>query len=126
EAVLRAGLDVGLGPQSHRGLPPHLIIKASLSDLIAQTGMGVTATGTLLPIRDVIALAAQCQPWLAVFDDHTSLPLYLGRAFVPMVEVPRSVSGVPFLPVVEVPRSDSDEPRDLLHRCWFPTIHGST
>ncbi|AFA74325.1 hypothetical protein GPOL_c33110 [Gordonia polyisoprenivorans VH2] len=80
EAVLRAGLDVGLGPQSHRGLPPHLIIKASLSDLIAQTGMGVTATGTLLPIRDVIALAAQCQPWLAVFDDHTRLPLYLGRA----------------------------------------------
>ncbi|MGC4936244.1 DUF222 domain-containing protein, partial [Gordonia sp. DT30] len=45
-----------------------------------ETGHGVTATNSLLPITDVIRLAADAQPWLAVFGEHTTVPLYLGRA----------------------------------------------
>ena len=78
-ALLKAVLDDGLLGKSHRGLPVQLIIKADLADLVREAGLATTATGTLLPIRDVIALAADAQPWLAIFKDATAVPLYFGR-----------------------------------------------
>ncbi|PKZ64803.1 HNH endonuclease [Gordonia terrae] len=79
DAALTAGFADGAFGKSHRGLPVQLIIKADLSDLIREAGLATTATGTLLPIRDVIALAADVQPWLAIFKDHTTVPLHFGR-----------------------------------------------
>ncbi|MEE4024978.1 DUF222 domain-containing protein [Gordonia sp. PKS22-38] len=79
-ALLRAVFRDGLLGTSHRGLPVQLIIKADLNDLIRESGVGVTATGSTLPIDEVIRLAADAQQYLAVFADATALPLYLGRA----------------------------------------------
>ena len=42
--------------------------------------MAVTAGGTLLPMRDVIRMASHAWHYLAVYDNHTERPLYLGRA----------------------------------------------
>ncbi|WP_439031108.1 DUF222 domain-containing protein [Gordonia terrae] len=78
-ALLAAVFDDGLLGQSHRGLPVQLIIKADLADLQRGAGVATTATGTLLPITEVIRLAAGAQPWLAVFDRVTTVPLYFGR-----------------------------------------------
>ncbi|WP_257881233.1 HNH endonuclease signature motif containing protein, partial [Gordonia terrae] len=79
DAALTAGFSDGILGTSHRGLPAHLIIKADLGDLIREAGLATTATGTLLPIPDLIAMAGEVQPWLAIFKDHTAVPLYFGR-----------------------------------------------
>ncbi|UPW07356.1 HNH endonuclease [Gordonia terrae] len=79
DAALTAGFSDGILGTSHRGLPAHLIIKADLGDLIREAGLATTATGTLLPIPDLIAMAGDVQPWLAVFKDATAVPLYFGR-----------------------------------------------
>ncbi|MGV9711335.1 DUF222 domain-containing protein [Gordonia sp. NPDC003424] len=79
-ALLKAVADGGLLGKSHRGLPPHLIITISETELRERAGVGTTAGGALLPIADVIELAAEAQEHLAVFADHTAQPLYLGRA----------------------------------------------
>ncbi|MCR8899878.1 13E12 repeat family protein, partial [Gordonia sp. GONU] len=63
----------------HRGLPIQVIVKADLNDLIREAGFATTATGTLIPIPDLIDIAADAQPWLAVFKDATAIPLYFGR-----------------------------------------------
>ncbi|SEH59460.1 protein of unknown function [Mycolicibacterium rutilum] len=68
------------GSSTHNGLPATVVITATLQDLQAAAGHGVTAGGTLVPMRDVIAMAANAHNYLAVFDQHTSQPLYLGRA----------------------------------------------
>ncbi|GAB17036.1 hypothetical protein GOEFS_018_00680 [Gordonia effusa NBRC 100432] len=68
----------GLG-EPHR-LPTELVITTSLSELASQTGFATTATGTDLPIGDLIELAANAHPWLEVFKDHTHEILHLGRA----------------------------------------------
>ncbi len=39
----------------------------------------LTGGGSRLPMRDLIAMAAKTIHYLAVFDDHTKRPLYLGR-----------------------------------------------
>ncbi len=79
DAALAAGFaDRTLGT-SHRGLPVQLLIKADLNDLIREAGLATTATGTLLPIPDLLAMAGEVQPWLAVFKDATAVPLYFGR-----------------------------------------------
>ncbi|WP_238421653.1 HNH endonuclease signature motif containing protein [Gordonia sp. 'Campus'] len=78
-ALLKAVLEDGLLGKSHRGLPVQLIIKADLNDLIREAGLATTATGTLLPIPDLIAMAADVQPWLAIFKDATAVPLHFGR-----------------------------------------------
>ncbi|OBF37384.1 hypothetical protein A5724_11750 [Mycobacterium sp. ACS1612] len=64
----------------HNGLPATIIISAALQDLQAAAGVGVTAAGTLVPMRDVIALAAQAHHYLVIYDKHTRQPLYCGRA----------------------------------------------
>ncbi|WP_137810381.1 MULTISPECIES: HNH endonuclease signature motif containing protein [unclassified Gordonia (in: high G+C Gram-positive bacteria)] len=79
DAALAAGFADGTLGTSHRGLPVQLIIKADLNDLIREAGLATTATGTLLPIRDLIAMAADMQPWLAIFKDATTVPLHFGR-----------------------------------------------
>ena len=38
-----------------------------------------TGGGSRLPMRDLIRMAASAIHYLAVFDDHTERPLYLGR-----------------------------------------------
>ncbi|ANY25710.1 HNH endonuclease signature motif containing protein [Gordonia terrae] len=78
-ALLKAVLEDGLLGKSHRGLPVQLIIKADLGDLIREAGLATTATGTLLPIPDLVAMAADVQPWLAVFKGATAVPLHFGR-----------------------------------------------
>ncbi|MEY1676912.1 DUF222 domain-containing protein [Gordonia sp. ABKF26] len=79
DAALAAGFADGILGTSHRGLPAHLIIKADLGDLIREAGLATTATGTLLPIADLVAMAGEVQPWLAIFKDATAVPLYFGR-----------------------------------------------
>ncbi len=79
-ALLKAVADGGLLGKSHRGLPPHLIITISETELRERAGVGTTAGGALLPIADVIELAAQAQQHLAVFAGHSAEPLYLGNA----------------------------------------------
>ncbi|MFW0793377.1 DUF222 domain-containing protein [Gordonia sp. CPCC 205515] len=80
KALLQAVLDGGLLGTSHRGLPPHLIIKVTEEALREQAGVAETTTGAVLPISDVIELAAKCQQHLAVFEGHRTEVLYLGRA----------------------------------------------
>ncbi|OUC77864.1 HNH endonuclease signature motif containing protein [Gordonia lacunae] len=79
DAALAAGFADGTLGTSHRGLPVQLIIKADLGDLIREAGLATTATGTLLPIPDLIGMAGEIQPWLAIFKDSTAVPLYFGR-----------------------------------------------
>ncbi|MFW0796475.1 DUF222 domain-containing protein [Gordonia sp. CPCC 205515] len=79
-ALLDAVVNGGVLGKSHRGLPPHLIISITDTALRAQAGVATTASGALLPISQVIELAADAQQHLAVFKDHSAEPLYLGQA----------------------------------------------
>ncbi|MBO0880778.1 MAG: HNH endonuclease [Mycobacterium sp.] len=63
----------------HHGLPVTMIVSTTLTELTAGAGHGVTASGTLLPMRDVIRMASHAYHYLTVFDEHQSRPLYLGR-----------------------------------------------
>ncbi|MXP19926.1 DUF222 domain-containing protein [Gordonia sp. HNM0687] len=80
EALFKLVLDGGVLGKSHRGLPPHIIVKVNEADLRDRAGFGHTATGTQLPMSDIIEMAAEAQFHLAVFKDHTAEPLYLGTA----------------------------------------------
>ncbi|WP_305071248.1 HNH endonuclease signature motif containing protein [Mycobacterium sp. MYCO198283] len=74
-AVLAAGT---LG--DHHGLPVTVVVTTTLQDLESGVGLARTATGTHLPMADVIRMAARAHHYLAVFDEHLQVPLYLGRA----------------------------------------------
>ena len=77
-AVVRSHLgDPKLGV--HKGLPVAVIVSTTLQELTSGTGRAVTGGGTLLPMRDVIRMASHAYHYLAVFDEHSSRPLYLGR-----------------------------------------------
>jgi hypothetical protein len=79
KALGRAMLASGaLG--SHNGLPVTMVITTTLHDLQSGKGHAVTGGGSLLPMSDVIKQAAAAHHYLAVFDDHSAEPLYLGRA----------------------------------------------
>lgn len=83
DALMTAGrrmLDSGeLG--RHNGLPATIIIRTTLQDLESRAGVGVTGGGTVMPIRDVIGLAAgRANLFLAVFDGATGSALNLFRA----------------------------------------------
>src|SRR5262249_2615134 len=79
KAMGRSGLASGeLG--SHNGLPPTIIGTTTLQALQAAAGVAVTAGGSLLPMGDVIRLAAQSHHYLVIYDQHTREPLYCGRA----------------------------------------------
>jgi len=64
----------------HNGLPVTVIVSTTLQELSAATGQAVTGGGTLLPMRDLIRMASDAYHYLAVFDEHQSRPLYLGRS----------------------------------------------
>jgi len=68
----------GLGPA--RKIPGQLIITATLAELKASCGSALTTTGTLVPISELIEVAAHFDPQLVVFQDHTREILYHGRA----------------------------------------------
>nr|MDP9168671.1 13E12 repeat family protein [Actinomycetota bacterium] len=53
----------------HNGLTTTIIIRTTLQDLESRAGVGVTGGGTLVPINEVIRLAAEAVPFLAVFDE---------------------------------------------------------
>jgi hypothetical protein len=64
----------------HNGLPVSIITRTTLQDLESRAGIGVTAGGTIIPIRDVIRMAAHAHHYLAVFDKATGSALDLFRA----------------------------------------------
>ncbi|KAB7760048.1 HNH endonuclease signature motif containing protein, partial [Mycolicibacterium mucogenicum] len=65
----------------HNGFPVAVVATCTVSDLEKRTGMALTHTGTKLPVKDLVRMAAQgSDNYLAVFDEHTGQPLYLGRA----------------------------------------------
>lgn len=87
---LRTGLESGdLG--THRGIPVTVIATATVDQLeqaaraaadpdTAMPGPARTGGGTALPMRELIRMAAKSIHYLAVFDDHSERPLYLGRS----------------------------------------------
>jgi hypothetical protein len=75
QALLASG-ELG----THHGLPTTIVVTTSLDDLEAGTGHGITASGALLPMSDVIQMAAHAHPYLVVFDKGTDIPLNLYRA----------------------------------------------
>ncbi len=62
------------------GLPVSIIIRTTLQDLESRAGVGVTGGGTVVPIKDVIRMAAHANHYLAVFDKATGSALDLFRA----------------------------------------------
>ena len=78
-AVGRSVLESGeLG--QHNGLPTSIIVRTTLQDLESRAGVGVTGGGTVIPISDVIRMAAHANHYLAVFDKATGSALDLFRA----------------------------------------------
>ena len=63
----------------HHGLPATIIVSTSLQDLQDASGFGVSAGGTLVPMRDVVRLASHAYHHLVIFDKATELPLNLYR-----------------------------------------------
>jgi hypothetical protein len=74
----------------HRGQPVTVIATTTLAELnqaahaVADSSAAMpaparTGGGSRLPMPDLIRLAAKAIHYLAVFDDHTGRPLYLGR-----------------------------------------------
>ncbi len=85
EAAISSGL-LGL----HRGHPVTVIVTTTLAELnqaaaaVADPSIPMppparTGGGSRLPMPDLIRLAAKSIHYLAVFDEHTGRPLYLGR-----------------------------------------------
>ncbi|ORB64368.1 HNH endonuclease signature motif containing protein [Mycolicibacterium tusciae] len=78
-AVGRSVLESGeLG--QHKGLPTSIIVRTTLQDLESRAGVGVSGGGSLIPISDVIRMAAHANHYLAVFDKATGSALDLFRA----------------------------------------------
>jgi len=78
-AVGRSVLGSGVLGQ-HNGLTALIIIRTTLQDLESRAGVGVSGGGTVVPIRDVIRMAARANMFLAVFDKATGSALDLFRA----------------------------------------------
>jgi Domain of unknown function (DUF222) len=75
---------------THRGHPVTVIATTTLAELnqaahaVADSSVPTpaparTGGGSRLPMADLIRMAAKAIHYLAVFDDHTARPLYLGR-----------------------------------------------
>jgi hypothetical protein len=78
-AMVRATLMSGeLG--THQGLPVTIVASAALEDLQAKTGVARTAGGSVLPITDVLRMAAHAYNYLLVFDKAKRCELYRGRS----------------------------------------------
>ncbi|MFN8032949.1 MAG: DUF222 domain-containing protein [Mycobacterium sp.] len=79
----------GLG--QHRGAPVTVVVTTTLAELeqaaqaatdsaIPMPAPARTGGTGRLPMRDLIRLAGESIHYLAVFDDHSARPLYLGRS----------------------------------------------
>ncbi len=86
---LKAGIASG-GLGSHRGHPVTVIARTTLAELnaaahavhdfeVPMPAPARTGGGSVLPMRDLIRMAADAIHYLAVFDDHSERPLYLAR-----------------------------------------------
>ncbi|MCW2732188.1 MAG: hypothetical protein JWR13_3004 [Mycobacterium sp.] len=82
DALVAAGRSVLASGElgQHNGLPASIIIRTTLQDLESRVGVGVTGGGTVMPVSDVIRLAARANHYLAVFDNATGSALNLFRA----------------------------------------------
>ncbi|OBK25961.1 hypothetical protein A5634_25295 [Mycobacterium asiaticum] len=60
----------------HNGLPTSIVVTATLKDLEAAAGRGLTGGGTILPMSDVIRLARHAHHYLAIFGKGRALALY--------------------------------------------------
>lgn len=77
-ACLRSTLASGkLG--SHHGLPVTVVVSTTVSELQRAAGQAISGSGNLVPIPDLIRMAAHALHYLAIFDDD-GRPLYLGRS----------------------------------------------
>jgi hypothetical protein len=74
----------------HRGHSVTVVVTTTLSEInqaahaVADPSLPIptparTGGGSRLPMRDLIRMAAKAIHYLAVFDDHSERPLYLGR-----------------------------------------------
>jgi Domain of unknown function (DUF222) len=91
--AMKLGLKTALasgGLGVHRGHPVTVVITTTLADIDQAAHAAVdpsvpmpaparTGGGSWLPMRDLIQMAATAIHYLAVFDNHTQRPLYLGR-----------------------------------------------
>lgn len=91
--ALKLGLEIAVasgGLGAHRGHPVTVIATTTLAELDRAARASVdpsipmptpasTGGGTRLPMPDLIRMAAKAIHYLAVFDEHTGRPLYLGR-----------------------------------------------
>ena len=64
----------------HNGLPCTIVVSTTLQELESAGGHAVTGSGTLLPMSDVIRLAAHAHHYLYIYDKHNNEPLYLARS----------------------------------------------
>ncbi|MUL67926.1 hypothetical protein BOO86_25875 [Mycobacterium sp. CBMA 234] len=82
DALLAMGrITLGTDLGDHNGLPVSVVVTTTLQDLERGAGLALTHTGSKLPIPDLIRMCGQgAHHYLAVFDQHTNIPLYLGRA----------------------------------------------
>lgn len=81
--ALRTALSIAVDSKEMgqlNGIPATIVVTTTLGELESAAGWAHTGGGTRLPMRDVIAAAANAHHYLAVFDDHTEEVLYLGRA----------------------------------------------
>jgi hypothetical protein len=87
-AMATALSSKGLG--THRGHPVTVVVTTTLAELnqaahaardpsVPMPTPATTGGGSRLPMRDLIRMAGNAIHYLAVFDDHTKRPLYLGR-----------------------------------------------
>ena len=56
---------------THHGLPVAVVVTCTLADLEAGTGHGLTATGTVIPMSDLIDMAARSYRYLLIFRSDT-------------------------------------------------------
>jgi hypothetical protein len=91
--ALKLGLKIAIasgGLGVHRGHPVTVVITTTLAELdqaaraavepsVSMPAPARTGGGSRLPMQDLIRMAASAIHYLAVFDDHTERPLYLGR-----------------------------------------------
>jgi hypothetical protein len=91
--ALKLGLETAIASGAlgvHRGHPVTVVATTTLAELnraahavvdrsIPMPAPAHTGSGSRLPMSDLIRLASKAIHYLAVFDDHTDRPLYLGR-----------------------------------------------
>ncbi|MEB3982103.1 13E12 repeat family protein [Mycobacterium sp. 663a-19] len=91
--ALKLALQTAIGSGelgTHRGHPVTVVATTTLAELdraahaaldpaIPTPAPASTGGGSRLPMPDLIRMAAKAIHYLAVFDDHTGRPLYLGR-----------------------------------------------